>query len=71
MGSDLFGSFAESTCAALVVMANIPDLGKEEYILYPLMISAVGIIACFFTSIHGIYIYEVDDYPKIEYNLKL
>lgn len=26
MGSDLFGSFAESTCAALVVIANTKDL---------------------------------------------
>ena len=26
MGSDLFGSFAESTCAALVVIANTPQL---------------------------------------------
>ena len=30
MGSDLFGSFAESTCAALVVIANTPDLVKFE-----------------------------------------
>ncbi len=28
MGSDLFGSFAESTCAALVLMASIPGLNK-------------------------------------------
>ena len=26
MGSDLFGSFAESTCAALVIITNIPSL---------------------------------------------
>ena len=29
MGSDLFGSFAESTCAALVVIANTADLIKN------------------------------------------
>jgi hypothetical protein len=26
MGSDLFGSFAESTCAALVIIGNTPSL---------------------------------------------
>lgn len=71
MGSDLFGSFAESTCAALVVMASTPDLAKDEYLLYPLMISAVGIIACFFTSIYGIYFYKVDEVTKIEKALKI
>lgn len=30
MGSDLFGSFAESTCAALVVIANTPELIQYE-----------------------------------------
>ena len=71
MGSDLFGSFAESTCAALVVMASTPDLARLEYLLYPLMISAVGILACFITSIYGIYHYEVDDITKIEKALKI
>jgi len=71
MGSDLFGSFAESTCAALVVMASTPDLAKQEFLLYPLMISAVGIFACFFTSIYGLYFYKVDDVTKIEKALKI
>ena len=71
MGSDLFGSFAESTCAALVVMASTPDLAKQQFLLYPLMISAVGIVACFFTSIYGLYFYKVDDVSKIEKALKI
>ncbi len=71
MGSDLFGSFAESTCAALVVMASTPDLAHQGYLLYPLMISAAGIIACFFTSIYGIYYYQVDEIEKIEKALKI
>lgn len=71
MGSDLFGSFAESTCAALVVMATTPHLANEATLLYPLMISAVGIFACFLTSIYGIYYYEVDDISKIEHALKI
>lgn len=71
MGSDLFGSFAESTCAALVVMASTPDLAKPEYLLYPLMISAAGILACFFTSIYGIYYYRVERIDQIEHALKV
>ena len=71
MGSDLFGSFAESTCAALVVMANTTDLTQDKFLMFPLMISVAGIVACFFTTIYGIYIYEVDEMDKIEWALKL
>ena len=43
MGSDLFGSFAESTCAALVFIGNTPGLIADPKALYfPLLISAVG-----------------------------
>ena len=72
MGSDLFGSFAESTCAALVVIANTADLVKQPQTLYyPLVISAVGIVACFLTSIYGIYCYRVDTFEKIQKALKI
>ena len=72
MGSDLFGSFAESTCAALVVMANTKDLIQNPDCLYfPLLISAMGIFASFFTSIYGLYFYKVDNINKIEKALKI
>lgn len=72
MGADLFGSFAESTCAALVVMASTPDFAANpQYLYFPLMISAVGIIACFFTSIYGIHGYKVNETDKIEFALKI
>lgn len=51
MGADLFGSLAESTCAALVVsstsdvMVNTPDA-----IYFPLLVTATGIIASLFTQ---------------------
>jgi len=72
MGSDLFGSFAESTCAALVFIASTQDLMEKDMnaIYFPFLISAVGIIACFFTSIFGIYIYKVNELEKIEQSLK-
>merc|ERR1711935_701987 len=48
MGADLFGSLAESTCAALVVSATSIELIKTPDALYfPLMVSASGIVASF------------------------
>merc|ERR1719382_1889974 len=44
MGADLFGSFAEATCAALVLAASSPDLkGHWCSLMYPVLISSVGI----------------------------
>jgi H(+)-translocating pyrophosphatase len=42
MGADLFGSCAESTCAALVISAIAFSMDLNA-MLYPIMISAVGI----------------------------
>jgi inorganic pyrophosphatase len=51
MGADLFGSLAESTCAALVVGSTCDDLIKNtDAIYFPLLITAVGVIASFFTT---------------------
>lgn len=52
MGADLFGSFAESTCAALVISATSKELvlSDSAYYYFPLMISASGIIVCLITS---------------------
>jgi len=48
MGADLFGSLAESTCAALVVSSTSPDLCKYTDALYfPLVVTSVGIVASF------------------------
>jgi len=48
MGSDLFGSLAEATCAALVVSATSVELIKTPDALYfPLCITASGIVASF------------------------
>ena len=57
MGADLFGSLAESTCAALVVGSAAIDLNDADLITntdaiyFPLMITAAGIIASFFTTL--------------------
>ena len=48
MGADLFGSLAESTCAALVISAHsIQILETKDAVYFPLMISAVGIVASY------------------------
>merc|ERR1711871_404413 len=48
MGSDLFGSFAEATCAALVVAASSNLIEKSGWsaMMFPLAISATGIVVC-------------------------
>ena len=74
MGADLFGSFAESTCAALVVSSTNFTIngGKAEIgdLMYPLLVSAFGIIACLLTSIVAIYVTKVNIIEKIESTLK-
>ena len=48
MGADLFGSLAESTCAALVVSSTSIDLVTTvDAIYFPLFITATGIFASF------------------------
>ncbi len=51
MGADLFGSVAESTCAAMVIgaasFAALPEDIRLSALLFPLFISAVGIVASF------------------------
>ena len=62
MGSDLFGSFAESTCAALIISGNylsgLIEFGSLHpninFLFYPLNIAAVGILVCVFISRRGI-----------------
>jgi H(+)-translocating pyrophosphatase len=50
MGADLFGSLAESTCAALVVSSTSYELILTTDALYfPLMITAAGLVASFFS----------------------
>jgi len=59
MGADLFGSLAESTCAALVVSSTSIDLIKHTDALYfPLCVTASGIIASF-VSVLFVHLVEV------------
>ena len=52
MGSDLFGSFGEASCAALVVAAQSPELSAHfTSMMYPLLITASGVLVCMGTSL--------------------
>jgi len=51
MGADLFGSLAESTCAALVVSSTcLPMVNTNDAIYFPLIITSIGILVSFVTQ---------------------
>jgi inorganic pyrophosphatase len=51
MGSDLFGSFGEACCAALVIAASSPELNISfTAMMYPLLVTVSGILVCIATS---------------------
>jgi len=71
MGADLFGSFAESTCAALVLAASSPDL-KQSWcsLMYPVLISSTGIVVGLLTLLVQSAMYPVREMPDVEKALK-
>merc|ERR1719482_958093 len=63
MGADLFGSFAESTCAALVLASSSPDLKGHGWcaIMYPVLISSLGVVVGIVTLlVYGI-VYPINN----------
>jgi len=71
MGSDLFGSFAESTCAALVLGASVGETGGWDALVFPLVISAVGIFVCLLASFIATDIKPVKSESDVELALKI
>jgi H+-translocating diphosphatase len=72
MGSDLFSSYAESSCVALVV-ASILSFGINlEFtpMMYPLLVSSMGIIGCLITMLFATYFFEIRTVNEIEHALK-
>jgi inorganic pyrophosphatase len=71
MGSDLFGSLAESTCAALLVASTSEDLINTGGYYYPLLITAAGILACAITTIIAfITAKHITEYSHLENAIK-
>merc|ERR1719271_15385 len=67
MGADLFGSFAESTCAALVLASSSPDLREHGWcaIMYPVLISSLGVVVGIITLlIEGMFYPIKNDNPN-------
>jgi inorganic pyrophosphatase len=71
MGSDLFGSFAESTCAALVIGSSIGMTGGWDAMMFPLIVSAVGVFVCLVCSFLATDIFPVRRESGVEMALKL
>lgn len=70
MGADLFGSVAESTCAAMVIgaasFAMLPEDVRLSALLFPLFVSAVGIVASFIS----LFLVRPKTEDKVESSLK-
>ncbi|CAD7966398.1 unnamed protein product [Amoebophrya sp. A25] len=76
MGADLFGSFAEATCAALVVGASSASFGATgiannwNAMMFPVLLSSTGILVGVATLCLVNQVYPVRDLPDIEKALK-
>lgn len=70
MGSDLFGSFAESTCAALVIGSSIGLTGGWDAMMFPLVVSAVGVFVCLLCSFICTDFFPVKRESGVEFALK-
>lgn len=73
MGADLFGSFAEATCACLVIGAQNDDLRNAGWgaICFPLIVSAIGACVCFLCSFVATHLYPVTTEHRVELALRL
>lgn len=69
MGADLFGSYAESTCAALIVSGTSIELCTGANFYYPLILSASGILVCILTSFFATHIMTVTNLDSIQTTL--
>ena len=72
MGADLFGSFAEVTCAAVVLVASSDALQNSwKALMYPVLISSLGIAVGISTLVLSTLVYRVhDEYGALEKALK-
>jgi inorganic pyrophosphatase len=71
MGADLFGSFAEATCAALVIASSSDDLRQHHSsLMYPVLISSVGILVGLLTLLLRLVFYRVKEMQDVEKALK-
>jgi len=73
MGADLFGSFAEATCAAQVLTAQSVTASVNQSAAalgLPLLIIATGIVTCFLTTFFSTHLFVVKSKEDVEPSLK-
>jgi len=70
MGADLFGSFAESSCASLVLGAASGLVFNHASMMYPIIISSMGILAGILTLLVVLILYPVSAPEIVEKALK-
>ena len=70
MGSDLFGSFGEASCAALLIGASCLAIEEAGWaaIVFPLYIASAGLLVCLVTSFLATDIMPVKKEEDIEVN---
>ena len=73
MGSDLFGSFGEASCAAMLIGSSSVSICEQGWtaLVFPLFISAVGIVVCMLVSFVATDIQPVKCEADIEKALKI
>jgi len=73
MGSDLFGSFGEASCAALLIGASCLAIEEAGWaaIVFPLYIASAGLLVCLVTSFLATDIMPVKKEEDIETALKI
>eukprot|EP00992_Anisonema_acinus_P001110 TRINITY_DN10381_c1_g1_i12.p1 TRINITY_DN10381_c1_g1~~TRINITY_DN10381_c1_g1_i12.p1 ORF type:complete len:784 (+),score=220.64 TRINITY_DN10381_c1_g1_i12:56-2353(+) len=72
MGADLFGSFAEASCAALVISAESAPLYEDfSALMFPLSVSACGILVCLVCSFIATDLMPVREEADVEKVLKV
>ncbi len=73
MGSDLFGSFGEASCAALLIGASCVAVAEAGWqaLMFPLYISAAGILVCLVISFVATDLWPVKKEEDIENALKI
>ncbi|CEG49818.1 v-type h()-translocating pyrophosphatase [Plasmopara halstedii] len=73
MGSDLFGSLAEATCACLVISTQSSEIISAGWpaVLFPLVITATGIFVSAIVSFLATHVWPVKKEKDVELVLKL
>jgi len=83
MGADLFGSFAESTCAAFLLLADTCNQNKafsdavsysdlmSGQLMFPLLVSSCGVVAGLISILITRFAFPVTEIVQIERTLKI